>query len=49
MTNPNQILTSSKWQITSYFDEDIYKNKIISRSNFDSPTISVLTVKNCTF
>ena len=46
MTNPN-VQVTEQFTITSSFNDDVYAPKIISLSSFDSPEISIVTIKSC--
>lgn len=47
LTNPNVDLTSYKFKIETFYFSDVYRPMVISRSYFNSPTLSLITVKQC--
>lgn len=47
ITNPNTDLSAQKFIVETYYTADVYNPLTISRSNFDSPIISLITVQNC--
>ena len=47
ITNPNMNLDNEKFVIETYQNEDVYRRAIISRNTFDSPDISIRTVRSC--
>ncbi len=49
ITNPNKLLSNFSFMVSSYYDSNIYSKKIISQTNFSAPTISLISVKSCTF
>ena len=46
--NPNVDLTAHPFVIESFFSDDVYRRRVISRKDFSSPGISVVNVKQCT-
>lgn len=47
ITNPNTDLAYQKFTIETYHFGSVYNPAVISRSTFASPTISIITVKEC--
>ena len=47
ITNPNRNLKKYKFIITTYHSDNIYNQKIIARSEFDSTQISLRNVQSC--
>jgi hypothetical protein len=47
ITNPNLALSSYKFSIQTYYSPDVYNTIIISSTTFASPSLSLITVKQC--
>lgn len=45
ITNPNFDLSSYKFTIETYYFSDVYNPAIISRRQFNCPTLSLITVR----
>ena len=47
INNPNIALNSTRFQIQTFYSADVYSPMIISSSFFASPSLSLITVKEC--
>ena len=47
ITNPNNDMSGLTFAIETYYTFDVYNSRVISRSFFKNPAISVITVKTC--
>ncbi len=47
ITNPNFDISSYKFTIETYYSSSVYNPSIISKNQFSSPKISLITVKEC--